>query len=94
MATDPKIKIPNKCLKSNPGFSKIQQISIIRAMLLEINLPVQRSSLLRLKIKGFGTISTHGNRRDLMRVSQTRYNKKRWKRKKQLDEFSIKKLLQ
>lgn len=86
------VVIPRKCLE-NSKFNKHEHLLVVKAMLLKINLPVFRANNLYLKVRGLGTIFTHGNRKKSKAKYQRKYNKNAWKKQKALNEMSEKNLL-
>lgn len=88
------VKIPIKCLKANPKFTKAEQRTVISAMLSQINLPTFRSINLNLSIPHFGKLKTHGNKKKLNKNKYVKkYNKRKWKADKLKESLTEKKLL-
>lgn len=88
------IKIPRECLKLNPKFNEKEQRLVIASMLMQINLPIMRADKLRLNIRHFGVIKTHGNKKKKGKIKYVKkYNKQYWKKEKLEKDMSKKVLL-
>lgn len=88
------MKLPDSLLAKNPQFNRKEQKLIITALLTKINLTCKRSSVVELKIRKFGTIHTHRNRKRMSKLKYARrYNKKSWSEKQAVDKYSVKNLL-
>lgn len=88
------MKLPDSLLAKNPQFNRKEQKLIITALLTKINLTCKRSSVVELKLRKFGTIHTHRNRKRLGKLNyQRKANKKKWAEKQAIDKYSTKNLL-
>lgn len=87
------IIIPQKCLAEMPGFTKKEWECVIKSMLTLINIKIDRTNHLYIKIRGFGTISTRANRKISKVKYQNAYIHNYWKKKNKEIELTEKKLL-
>lgn len=88
------MKLPDSLLAKNPQFNKKEQKLIWTCLLTKINLTVKRGNVVELKLRKFGTIHTHRNRKRMSKLKYSRrYAKKSWTEKQAVDRFSTKNLL-
>lgn len=88
------MKLPESLIAKNPQFNRKEQKLIITALLTKINLTIKRSSVVELKLRKFGTIHTHRNRKRMSKLKYSRrISKKKWAEKQAIDRFTTKNLL-
>lgn len=87
------IIVPDRCILDNLKFTRKEHTTVIASMLMQINLPLLRSNKVYVKIRNFGVVSTHGNRKRAHIRHMEKYNKAAWKKLKKEKDFSEKKLL-
>lgn len=74
----------NSLISKNPKFSKKEQALIIGTLINKISLTVKRSNCVELKIRKFGTIHSHGNKKRMNKLKYLRhYNKTKWLKDKE-----------
>ncbi len=62
-------------------------------MLKRINLALRRGNNVYVRLRNFGVVSTHGNRKNAVQKFSTKYNKKAWAKKREAMALTEKKLL-
>lgn len=93
MSYKTEIIIPYEALMANIKFPWRQQEFVVARMLAQINLALLRGNSVYVKVRKFGHIRTHGNRKPAYKKNMTLYNKRAWVKKKNEKDFSEKKLL-
>lgn len=74
--------------------SKKEKALIIKTLLNKISLTTKRASVVNIKLKKFGTIKTHGNKKRMSKLKYLRkYNKKLTTKNQQDAMFNEKNLL-
>jgi len=88
------IKLSDNFLSKNPKFNRKEQQLIIGTLLNKISLTTKRSSVVNIKLRKFGTIHTHGNKKRMSKLKYLRrYNKMKYNENQELEKYSLKKLL-
>lgn len=87
------ITISKPCLERSKYKTKEQKV-VIATLLLHMNIPIQRSRVFKLDVKGLGTIKTHGKKRNLNKEKYfSKYSKVLNKKKRIVKIFSEEYLL-
>lgn len=88
------MKLTPEFISKNPKFSKKEQSLIIQTLINKISLTAKRSKVVEIKLRKFGTIHTHRNRKRMGKLTYLRkYNKKKHNETQKVNEMSIKNLL-